>query len=135
MTTATPRRLIAAWHANVTTRRACSGLCTCSQNTLQLLYTALKSTSCGNSMPSSAVTTWLAINTIGARLRLLSKMPLMKCRPPGPQEPAQAVSCPLISDSAPAAKAATSSWRMCTHSMSLRWMASVTWLRVSPTMP
>ncbi|MOA52006.1 hypothetical protein D3C78_1752240 [compost metagenome] len=60
-------------------------------------------------MPSSLVTTWLAISTIGARLRLLSKMPLMKCRPPGPHEPAQAVSWPLINESAPAANAATSS--------------------------
>ncbi len=77
-------------------------------------------------MPSSAVTTWLAISTIGARLRLVSNTPLMKCRPPGPHEPAQAVSCPLISDSAPAANAATSSWRICTHSISLWWMASVT---------
>jgi hypothetical protein len=91
------------------------GLCTCSQNTEQLAYTALKSTSCGNSMPSSLVTTWLAISTIGARLRLLSNTPLMKCRLPGPQEPAQAVSSPLTSESAPAAKAATSSWRTCTQ--------------------
>ncbi len=36
ITTATPRRLSAAWQARATTRRACSGLCTCSQNTEQL---------------------------------------------------------------------------------------------------
>ena len=36
ITTATPRRLSAAWQARASTRRACSGLCTCSQNTEQL---------------------------------------------------------------------------------------------------
>ncbi|MCY1452009.1 hypothetical protein D9M71_689060 [compost metagenome] len=135
ISTATPRRLIAAWQARVAIRRACAGVHTCSQNTLQLAYTALKSTSCGNSMPSSVVTTWLAISTSGVRLRLASKMPLMKCSPPGPHEPAHAARRPLTSDSAPAANAAASSWRTCTHAISLLWMASVTWLRVSPTMP
>ena len=86
-------------------------------------------------MPSSLLLTWLAISTTGARLRWLSNRPLMKCRLPGPQLPAQAVRSPLISASAPAAKAPASSWRICTQAISLRRIASVTWFNVSPTTP
>jgi hypothetical protein len=56
----------------------------------------LKSTSCGKVVLSSLVFTWLAMRTRGERLRCDSKMPLMKCRLPGPQLPAQAVSRPVI---------------------------------------
>ncbi len=60
----------------------------------------------------------------------------MRWRLPGPQEPAQAVSLPVICASAPAAKAAVSSWRTCTHSMpEVRRTASTTGLRLSPTTP
>ena len=50
----------------------------------------------------------------------------MKCRLPGPHEPAQAVSSPVSSASAPAAKPPASSWRTCTQVMPLRRIASVT---------
>src|ERR1700687_403096 len=44
-----------------------------------------------NSKPNSSRMIWLAIRMTGARLRLASNMPLMKCRLPGPQLPATAV--------------------------------------------
>ena len=49
--------------------------------------------------------------------------------------PAQAVRSPVSIASAPAANPATSSCRTCTHSMSLRRIASVTKLSVSPGTP
>jgi hypothetical protein len=63
-------------------------------------------------------------------------LPLMRCRLPGPQLPAQTASSPVRCASAPAAKAATSSCRTCTHSI-LPWrrIASVSPFRLSPTMP
>src|SRR6476660_3447867 len=53
------------------------------------------------SNPTSSLVTWLAISTTGARLRCDSNRPLMKCRLPGPHEPAQAVRLPVSSASAP----------------------------------
>ena len=41
----------------------------------------------------------------------------MRCRLPGPQEPAQTASSPVICASPEAAKAATSSWRTWTQSI------------------
>ncbi len=50
----------------------------------------------------------------------------MRCRLPGPQDPAQAASWPVICASAPAAKAAVSSCRTWIQSMlPLRRMASI----------
>ena len=60
---------IAAWHAMTVRRRACPGSMTISQNTLQPLKTALKSTSWMKSKPSSRRTTWLAMSITGARFR------------------------------------------------------------------
>lgn len=60
----------------------------------------------------------------------------MRCRLPGPHDPAQTASPPVTSASAAAANAAASSWRTCTQSMpSVRRTASTTGLRESPTMP
>ncbi len=65
----------------------------------------------------------------------------MRCRLPGPHEPAQTASFPVIWASAAAANAAASSWRTCIHSMPLplpfwlRRTASTTGLRLSPTIP
>src|SRR5271170_4399962 len=59
----------------------------------------------------------------------------MKCRLPGPHDPAQAVRFRVSIASAPAANPATSSCRTWTHSMALRRMASVTKLSVSPGTP
>lgn len=68
--------------------------------------------------------------------RCASYRPLMRWRLPGPQEPAQAVSLPVIWASAPAAKAAVSSCRTWIQSIAeLRRMASTTGLRLSPTTP
>ena len=53
----------------------------------------------------------------GTRERWQSNRPLMRCRLPGPQLPAQTASSPVRCASAPAAKAATSSWRTCSHSI------------------
>ena len=50
----------------------------------------------------------------------------MRCKLPGPQLPAQTARLPVMCASAPAAKAATSSWRTCSHSIPpRRRMASV----------
>ena len=55
---------------------------------------------------------------------------------PGPQEPAQTASLPESWLSAPAAKAATSSWRTWIQSMVPRARSdSVSAFRLSPTMP
>ncbi len=60
----------------------------------------------------------------------------MRWRLPGPQEPAQAASLPVSWASAPAAKAATSSWLTWIQSIArLRRMASTTGFRLSPTTP
>ena len=56
---------------------------------------------------------WAAIASTGTWLRWQSNRPLMRCRLPGPQLPAQTARRPVIAASAPAAKAATSSWRTC----------------------
>ena len=55
---------------------------------------------------------WAAIASTGTRLRWQSNRPLIRCRLPGPQLPAQTASSPVRWASAPAAKAAASSWRM-----------------------
>src|SRR5713226_6635794 len=72
----------------------------------------------------------------GTRERWQSKRPLMRCRLPGPQLPAQTASSPVRCASAPAAKAATSSCRTWTHSI-LPWrrIESVRPFRLSPTIP
>lgn len=56
-----------------------------------------------------------AINTTGARLRPASIKELIKCKLPGPQDPAQAVGLLLISASAPAAKPPASSCLIWIH--------------------
>ena len=53
----------------------------------------------------------------GTPLRWQSNRPLIRCRLPGPQLPAQTASLPVRCASAPAAKAAPSSCRMWIHSM------------------
>src|SRR5829696_4851130 len=69
-------------------------------------------------------------------LRWASYRPLIRCRFPGPQLPAQATSRPVSCASAPAANAPASSCRTCTQSMpSWRRIASTTGLRLSPTTP
>ncbi len=54
-----------------------------------------------------------AIASTGTWLRWQSNRPLIRCRLPGPQLPAQTASLPVTAASAPAAKAAVSSWRVC----------------------
>src|ERR1700731_2593483 len=53
----------------------------------------------------------------GTHERWQSNSPLIRCRLPGPQLPAQTASSPVRCTSAPAAKAATSSCLTCTHSI------------------
>ena len=90
-------------------------------------------------LPISADGMCEAIASTGTRLRFASNRPLMKCRLPGPHEPATTASSPFSSASAPAANAAASSWRMCIHwSASLplsRRSASVKALSESPGRP
>jgi hypothetical protein len=76
-----------------------------------------------------------AIASTGTRLRCASNRPLMRCRLPGPQLPAQPARAPVICASAAAAKAATSSWRTCIQRMRVLRNASVKPLSESPTMP
>ena len=57
-------------------------------------------------MPISALGMWAAIASTGTRLRWQSYRPLIRCRLPGPQLPAQTASSPVRCASAPAAKAA-----------------------------
>ena len=72
----------------------------------------------GNSRePISADGMCAAIASTGTRERWQSNRPLMRCRLPGPQLPAQTASSPVRCASAPAAKAATSSCRTWTHSI------------------
>ena len=52
-----------------------------------------------------------AMASTGVRLRCASNRPLMRCRSPGPHDPAQTASSPVICASPAAAKAATSSCR------------------------
>ncbi len=78
---------------------------------------------------------WAAIASTGAALRWASNSPLIRCKFPGPQLPAHTAKLPVSWASAPAAKAAASSWRTSTHLSVLRRRASVTGLRLSPTTP
>ena len=77
-----------------------------------------------------------AIARTGTRERFASYRPLMRCRLPGPHDPAHTARVSVSSASAAAANAPASSWRTCTHSIpSMRRTASTTGLRLSPTMP
>ena len=67
--------------------------------------------------PISVLGIWAAMASTGTPLRWQSNRPLIRCRLPGPQLPAQTASSPVRCASAPAAKAALSSWRMCIHSI------------------
>ena len=89
-----------------------------------------------NPLPISADGICAAIASTGTRERWQSKRPLMRCRLPGPQLPAQTASSPVRCASAPAAKAPTSSCRIWIHSI-LPWrrIASVRPFRLSPTIP
>src|SRR6202049_5054755 len=72
----------------------------------------------------------------GTRLRWQSYSPLIKCRLPGPQLPAQTASLPVRCASAPAANAAVSSCRTGTQSIPPRTrMASVIAFSESPATP
>ena len=77
-----------------------------------------------------------AMASTGTRLRWQSNRPLIRCRLPGPQLPAQTASRPVSAASAPAAKAADSSCRTCIHSMRpSRRRLSFRPLRLSPVTP
>src|SRR5262245_22973671 len=72
----------------------------------------------------------------GTRLRWQSYRPLIRCRLPGPQLPAQTARRSVRCASAPAANAAVSSCLTCTQrSLSCRRMESVIPLRESPETP
>ena len=77
-----------------------------------------------------------AIASTGVRLRCASNSPLIRCRFPGPHEPAHTASFPVTCASPAAANAATSSCRTCTHSIvGCRRSTSVSAFRLSPTRP
>ena len=63
----------------------------------------------GGPLPISAEGMCEAMPSTGTRERWQSNRPMMRCRLPGPQLPAQTASSPVRCASAPAAKAATSS--------------------------
>src|SRR3954452_16286635 len=80
--------------------------------------------------------TWPQIASMGACDFFASYRPLSRWMEPGPTVPMQTPSRPLSCAWAPAANAATSSWRTPIHSMrSSRRIASVTGLSASPTTP
>ena len=70
-----------------------------------------------------------------APLRCASNRPWTKWVLPGPQDAPQTASSSAARESAPAANAAASSLRTCTHSMSLWRTASDSGLSESPTRP
>lgn len=79
---------------------------------------------------------WLAIANTGTRLRWQSNSPLIRCKFPGPHDPAHTAKRSLAATSAPAANAAASSCRTCMKRMrpslvSSAWSA----LRLSPVKP
>ena len=79
---------------------------------------------------------WAAMARTGTRERWQSNRPLIRCRLPGPHDPAQTANSPVSAASAPAANAATSSWRVWIQSMSPRRRSeSVIPFRLSPTTP
>src|SRR5215471_16499288 len=72
----------------------------------------------------------------GTRLRLASNSPLIRCRLPGPQLPAQTARSPVSAASAAAANPAASSCRTCSQAISpSRRIASVNPFSESPGIP
>ena len=138
--TATPAAPNACWIAELITR----GVCAAVRDHLAVVPSTRGTAGPGGS-PGSTRADLRARDVAGDRQhrapeRCASYRPLMRCRLPGPHEPAQTASRPVSCASAPAAKAAASSWRTCTQSMppspaAVRRTASTTGLRLSPTIP
>ena len=80
------------------------GVLTSSQYTLQARNRSWGWVSWKYSEPISERGMWAAIASTGTRLRCASNRPLIRCRLPGPQLPAQTASRPVSAASAAAAK-------------------------------
>ena len=135
-TTATPFSSMAARIAICNTRGADSAVVTSSQYTLHSRNSSCGRVSWKYCEPISDCGMCAAMASTGTRLRCASKSPLIRCRLPGPQLPAQTASRLVRAASAAAAKPAVSSWRTCSQlKCSARRMASVRPLRLSPGSP
>ncbi len=111
VTTATPDLPTACCSAEWTTRGACSGVLTNSAYTEHSTNNRSGCVSWKNPEPICTLGMCDAMASTGAPDRFASYKPLMRCRLPGPHEPAQTASLPVNCASAAAAKAAASSWR------------------------
>jgi hypothetical protein len=117
-------------------RGSCSGVLTSSQYTLHSRNSSCGWVSWKYSPPISAVGICAAMASTGTLLRLASNSPLIRCRLPGPQLPAQTASSPVSAASAAAANPAASSCRTCSQVISpSRRSASVNPLSESPGIP
>lgn len=133
--TATPCRLTASCIATRSARGICRGEVTTSAHTLHSRNSSAGEVSWKYSEPISALGMCAARASTGTRERCASYRPLMRCRFPGPADPAQTASRPVLAASAEAASAAASSWRTVTQSRSEVRTASVMPFSESPAMP
>ena len=99
------------------TRGACSAVLISSEYTEHSLKSRSGWVSWKKLLPICLLGMCEAMASTGAPERLASYSPLIRCRLPGPQEPAQTASLPVSCASAAAAKAAASSCRTWIQSM------------------
>ena len=141
VTTETPGLVTANWIAELTTAGHCCGVLTSSEYTEHSVKIRSGWVSWKYSEPMYCEGMWEAMASTGAPERLASYSPLIRCRLPGPHEPAHTASLPVSWASALAANAPASSWRTCTQSIPplaeppVRRTASTMGLRLSPTTP